>query len=401
MIALFILPVYVLANFYVCRWFMKWLDAICHGHLNKVVRVLIHIVYWTLSLAMYIAALIPEGTVRRIFNVAGTYWYGVVIYILLIFVIFDAVRLIMRKAQKTPKGEMLISRNKFIALGAFCCIFILLIAILGGINARTLHNTEYEIDIDKDGGKLDNLNIVMVADQHMGYSVRSSMMRDMVERINSYNPDIVIMAGDIFDNNYDALDDPEELLKIYKSINSKYGVYAVYGNHDVSEMIIGGFTFPHKEKLVADERMDKFLEDAGIKNLRDEYVVIDDSFYLYGRPDYQKEGRGIEGRKGPSEVTAGMNQDMPIILIDHQPRELQELANAGVDLDLSGHTHDGQIFPLNLTAKLMWENPCGLIKKDNMYSLVTSGVGFYGPGIRVGTRAEVVNLKVNFTGSKK
>ena len=89
---------------------------------------------------------------------------------------------------------------------------------------------------------------------------------------------------------------------------------------------------------------------------------------------------------------------MPILVIDHQPREFQELADAGVDVDFSGHTHDGQLFPLNLTGAIIWENPCGLYKKDNMYSIVTSGVGFYGPGVRVGTKAEVVNVKINFTG---
>ncbi len=396
MIALFILPIYVIANYYVCRWFMRWLDAVFNGHINKVVRIIIRAVYWVLSLGMYVAAIVPEGPVRKFFHVEGTYWYGIVLYVLMIIGICDIIRLIMRKSRKTPKKEPVLTRGKFIAIGTFCFLSILAVAIYGGIQARTIYNTSYEVNVDKNGNKIDNLNIVVVSDQHMGYSVGISMMRDMVDKINSYDPDIVLMAGDIFDNNYDALENPEELIKIYRSIKSKYGVYAVYGNHDIDETIIAGFTFPSETKLTADTRMDEFLEKAGVKNLRDEYVLIDDSFYLYGRPDYQKEGRGINGRKSPEEVTSELDKNLPVIVIDHQPRELKELSKAGVDLDISGHTHDGQIFPLNLTAKIMWENPCGLLKVGNMYSLVTSGVGFFGPGVRVGTEAEVVDLKVAF-----
>ena len=396
MIALLILPIYIIANYYVCMWFMKWLDTICKGHLKIGVRIPIHIVYWTLCMGMYIAALVPEGGVRRIFNVAGTYWYGVVIYILLIIGILDLIRIITRKVKKIPKSETTISRTKFIALGLVVVLIIASIAVVGGIQARTINTSEYEIEVDKDAGKLDSLNVVIVADQHMGYSVGMSMMQDMVNKINAYNPDIVIMAGDIFDNNYDALDNPDKLIDIYKQINSKYGVYAVYGNHDIDEMIIAGFTFPSDEKLVADSRMDEFLEKAGVVNLRDEYVLIDDSFYLYGRPDYSKEGRGINGRKTPAALTAELDKRRPILVIDHEPRELQELADAGVDVDMSGHTHDGQIFPLNLTSKIIWENSRGLLDKGDMTSVVTSGVGFYGPGIRVGTEAEVVDLKINF-----
>ena len=91
-----------------------------------------------------------------------------------------------------------------------------------------------------------------------------------------------------------------------------------------------------------------------------------------------------------------MDSSKPIIVIDHEPKELQELSDAGVDLDLSGHTHDGQMFPGNLTIKLMWENACGYLKKGNMHSIVTSGVGVFGPKMRVGTKNEVCNITVTF-----
>ena len=144
--------------------------------------------------------------------------------------------------------------------------------------------------------------------------------------------------------------------------------------------------------------MDEFLEKAGVTLLRDESVLIADSIYLYGRPDRHRPGRGIKKRKTPEEVTEGMDLSKPVFVIDHQPKELQELADAGVDLDLCGHTHDGQVWPGNLTIRLMWENACGYLKKGDMHNIVTSGVGIFGPYMRVGTIAEICAVTVKFEG---
>ena len=91
-----------------------------------------------------------------------------------------------------------------------------------------------------------------------------------------------------------------------------------------------------------------------------------------------------------------MDLSLPVLVIDHEPRELQELADAGVDADLCGHTHDGQLFPGNLTIKLMWENACGYLKKGDMHSIVTSGVGLFGPNMRVGTKSEICDIMMHF-----
>lgn len=113
--------------------------------------------------------------------------------------------------------------------------------------------------------------------------------------------------------------------------------------------------------------------------------------------DYERPGRGIEVRKTPAEITQGMDMEKPVLVIDHEPRELQELADAGVDLDLCGHTHDGQMFPANIITDLKWENSCGYLKKGNMHNIVTSGIGVFGPFMRVGTKSEICMIEVNFS----
>ena len=217
-------------------------------------------------------------------------------------------------------------------------MIISVISIYGVINAGNIQTTKYEISVGKKAGKLKSLNVVLIADLHLGYNIGCRQMEQMAEKINAQNPDLVVVAGDIFDNEYEALDNPDRLAEILRGIHSKYGVYACYGNHDIQEKILAGFTFGGRAKKQSSVEMDEFLEKAGFTLLRDEYVLIDNAFYLYGRPDYERPGRGIEERKTAQEITDNMDLSLPVLVIDHEPRELQELADAGVDADLCGHT---------------------------------------------------------------
>ena len=127
--------------------------------------------------------------------------------------------------------------------GAVCLLAILAVSVYGVINARVIRTTPYEVTIDKDGGKLSKLNIVLVADMHLGYNIGCAQMEQMVGKINEKAPDLVVIVGDIFDNDFDALEDAKRLAGILKGIKSRYGVYACYGNHDIQEPILAGFTF--------------------------------------------------------------------------------------------------------------------------------------------------------------
>nr|WP_279221397.1 hypothetical protein [Clostridium sp. AM45-5] len=164
----------------------------------------------------------------------------------------------------------------------------------------------------------------------------------------------------------------------------------------MNEKILAGFTFPQKEKIVRDERFSEFLARADITMLEDETVLIDDTFYLTGRRDKEMAHKEQLPRKTFSEITEPLDHSRPIIVMDHEPRELSEAADSGVDLDLSGHTHDGQMFPANIVVHFLWENACGVLKKGSMTSVVTSGAGVWGPAMRVGTDNEVVIVEVSF-----
>lgn len=249
---------------------------------------------------------------------------------------------------------------------------------------------------------MDSLKIVLLADTHFGYNSGAVHAQEIVDKINEQNPDLVCIAGDIFDNEYDAVREPEKISEILRTIRSKYGVYACWGNHDLNEPILAGFTFKHKKedsKQLKDPRMKRFLQNSNIQLLEDEAVLIDNSFYVVGRKDASLIEKIEEKRKTPAQLTQKLDKDKTIIVIDHQPKELQDIADAGVDLDLCGHTHDGQTFPGNFTVKFLWENPCGYLQKGSMHNIVTSGSGVWGPAMRVGTDSEICTINLTFSNS--
>lgn len=399
MIAIYLAPLYLLVCIYILLRTLNWIQVLHIVFQNVWVCRGIGLVYLFVVFSILIAFMMPASGFRRFMKLLSNYWLGVLVYTIMTVGIADGVRLLLKYPLKNlnfPGRALLFGNVGTAVVGAVCAVIITTVSIYGVINAGNIQITKYDISIDKKAGKLDSLNVVLIADLHLGYNIGCRQMEKMVEKINAQNPDLVVVAGDIFDNEYEALDAPDRLAAVLREIQSKYGVYACYGNHDIEEKILAGFTFGGKEKKESTIEMDSFLEDAGFTLLRDEYVLIDHSFYLYGRPDYERPGRGIDERKDPQEITADMDLSLPVLVIDHEPRELQELADAGVDADLCGHTHDGQLFPGNLTIKLLWENAYGYLRKENMHNIVTSGVGLFGPNMRVGTKSEICDITIHF-----
>lgn len=396
MLAVCLLPVYIIINCYLYRWLCRFMGS-CHKWFKKkwIKNVTLGI-YCFFASSLVVGFLLPTGVFKRFFMLIGNYFLGVLIYVILVVIAADVIRFFLKRS-KHINQERLSANRTFVMVGTFCLILIISISLFGVYNARIIHTTKYDVVVKKNPDKISSLKIVLLADLHLGYNIGTYQMKNMVQKINREKPDLVVIAGDIFDNDYEALDHPEKLISILKGITSKYGVYACYGNHDIKEKILAGFTFDFSDQKVSDKRMDQLLEASNIVLLRDEGVLIDDSFYVYGRPDKRRPGRGINKRKSAKELVETMNKEKPIIVLDHEPNDLKALQEAGVDLTLSGHTHDGQLFPGNIMTRLMWENSYGYLQKGSMHNIVTSGVGLFGPNMRVGTKAEIAVVNVTFS----
>ena len=396
MIFLFLLPFYLGVSSYMMFRFFYWMKH-CNHRFNWLrFKVPFAVVYLFMALSPVIAFLLPKSAVAIVIRRISTYWIGIMLYSLLYVVLFDLLRLIAKHTKL--KNTLLFSRGSVISIGSVVVACAVATCLFGIFNARNIKVNEYSVTVNKSCGSDKHLKAVLVADLHMGYAIGVDHITNMVEKINQQDADIVIIAGDIFDNSYDGMDDPEGIKAQLKSIKSKYGVYAVYGNHDIDEKILMGFTFDWGGKQLHSEKMTNFMKECNIKLINDESVLINDEFYLVGRRDTDKPGTEDGTRAEISELTKDLDKTKPIFVLSHEPDELQKTADAGADIDFSGHTHDGQLFPGNLTIGLFWENPCGMIKKDNMYSIVTSGVGVYGTFMRVGTDAEICSVDIDFAG---
>lgn len=396
MIFLFLLPFYLGVSSYMMFRFFYWMKH-CNHRFNWLrFKVPFAVVYLFMALSPVIAFLLPKSAVAIVIRRISTYWIGIMLYSLLYVVLFDLLRLIAKHTKL--KNTLLFSRGSVISIGSVVVACAVATCLYGIFNARNIKVNEYSVTVNKSCGSDKHLKAVLVADLHMGYAIGVDHITNMVEKINQQDADIVIIAGDIFDNSYDGMDDPEGIKAQLKSIKSKYGVYAVYGNHDIDEKILMGFTFDWGGKQLNSEKMTNFMKECNIKLINDESILINDEFYLVGRRDTDKPGTEDGTRAEITELTKDLDKAKPIFVLSHEPDELQKTADAGADIDFSGHTHDGQLFPGNLTIGLFWENPCGMIKKDNMYSIVTSGVGVYGTFMRVGTDAEICSVDINFAG---
>jgi predicted MPP superfamily phosphohydrolase len=318
------------------------------------------------------------SSIDAIFNLIGSYWIAALFYFL-IMAIFLAITKILIKL--INMGTLYRSYNIELILDVLALLVVVIILIYGTYNASHSRVISYNLSIDKKAGELKKLNIVTVSDIHLGSLVGKQRLNKMVEEINALDPDIVFLCGDIIDNDINPFID-ENMGEPFKQIKSKYGVYAVLGNHEY----IGG-------KI---EETEEAYEKANIKLLKDKVEKINNSFYVIGRDDASSSRFNGNKRTDISELVKICDKSMPIIVLDHQPVKIQDAENAGVDLQFSGHTHKGQFFPTDLITKRIFKIDYGYLKEDKFNIIVTSGFGTWGPPIRVGSNSEIVKTEVNF-----
>lgn len=310
----------------------------------------------------------------------GSFWLAAMAYFFLIVLCIDFLRLI---DFIFPFFPSIITNNpaqsrQVIVGSVFAIVTVTVFA--GYLNARTPRVKTLELTIPKNAHGIKGLNIAMASDIHLGTLVSKSHLERIVKDINALNPDLVLLPGDVVDEDLGPVI-RQNLGETLRSIRSKYGVFAITGNHEY----IGGV-----------EPACRYLTEHGIVMLRDSSLEIAGSFTLVGRED--RSLRQFEGkrRKPLEEIMAAVDKSLPIILMDHQPFQLDEAVKNGVDLQLSGHTHHGQLWPFNFITEKVYELSWGYMKKGNTHFYVSCGVGTWGPPVRTGNTPEIMNVKLQF-----
>ncbi|MDR1514184.1 MAG: metallophosphoesterase [Synergistaceae bacterium] len=269
---------------------------------------------------------------------------------------------------------------------AIIVLLSLALSFAGAVNAVFPTAREFSIRL---GGEPHGapVKIALVSDIHLGRMNARSRLERITNLIKSRNPDIVLIAGDTIDDAaWTRLPARRnEIVSILSSLNPRLGVWAVPGNHDYYSGI---------------ENSNAFLRNCGIRVMMDEWAAPGGEFLLIGRDDMTVIRTGKERASLNAIISearsalGGESARLPVIVLDHQPLNLEEAQRAGAALQLSGHTHKGQLFPANLLVAAIFEKSYGLYKKGETYYYITSGAGTWGPPVRTTGRPEVVFINL-------
>ena len=358
------------------------------GRKTRTIRIT---VYFILAVIPVLGAFLPKSSIKYYLMMTGNIWLGFFMYYSGFVILATIITHIICKIRKDE--EQIALRH------AFHVSFVLaaIVTAFGLFHAQRPRIVNYDISIDKETSSVKNLKIVLIADLHLSVNSDIKATKRMVEEVNSVNPDVIFIAGDIFTSNYEGLRHPEEYSAELAKMKSKYGVYAVCGNHDVDENLFGGFPISPVSKAFRTKDMEEFFAASGFKVLYDESVELaGGEIVLSGRIDGEKAGDGTANRKNAHDLLADVDKSKPVLVMQHEPIQFKDLAENGADAVFCGHTHNGQMFPGNLVVPFFNENAYGVKKLYGMDTIVTAGVGYYGPPMRIGTDSEVTVVNVSF-----
>ena len=354
------LLVYLAGNIYI---FTRGLQTIHHFPLW--VKWMSGLFYWAVALSFLSVFLLRNARISiawsHVLFEIGTGWLIFILYMVLLLGCFDLLRLFIRAV---PNG--------------FIPSLLLVICVLtyGYLRYQYPSTKVINLNINKSlTGSEPSVKVVAISDVHLGLGTVKSQLKKYVEMINAQEPDLILICGDLIDNSIvpvinQQMQDELSLLK------ARLGVYMALGNHEY----ISGI-----------EDCLQFLARTPIRVLRDTAVTLANGIQLVGRED-----RNIRSRKTPAQLFEEINTEQPVIVIDHQPFELSPVVEAGADLLVCGHTHNGQVWPLNWVTNRMFEISYGLAKREQTHIYVTSGLALWGPPFRIGTQSEMVVFNLSF-----
>ncbi len=372
MFFLLIFIIYPVGCFYIGWRFLDWAKSFIQ---------LSGIVFWPVWTILAATPILPRLAARTGIRwpepgAVGDWVLAVVYMAVILWLLSDLARLISNSWSVIPEVVKTIRFQGSLVTALLICIL-----GYGSWNATNPVVVRYELTIDKHISGLDSIKAVLVSDIHAGRVVGAKRIEQLATALISLNPDIVFYAGDIIDNDADYADKNNLLLPL-ANVKPKLGSYAVLGNHEY----IGG----------QGGAAEALLRKTGMHVLRDDKILIRDMIYVVGRDDRSAGVYRNAVRKPLRELMQDVNKTLPVILLDHQPNSLQEAVENEIDLQVSGHTHKGQFFPNNLIVERMYEQAWGYLSKGGLQLIVSSGYGTWGPPIRIGSRAEIVELTIHF-----
>jgi predicted MPP superfamily phosphohydrolase len=307
-------------------------------------------------------------------------WLGVLFFLVMSLGLFDLLRVVTMRAQgpaliEDPDRRLAIARL-FAGAAALLGLGASGVGVVSALSPVEVKRVR--VTIDRLARSFSGTRIVQLTDVHVGPTIGKGFIEDIVARVNGLEPDIVAITGDLVDGSVEEL---AEHVAPLARLKAKHGVYFVTGNHEY---------YSGADEWIA------HLRTLGIRVLRNERVRIggEEGFDLAGIDDQSSHGMGRGHGPDLARALAGRDADRACVLLAHQPRGIELADRLGVDLQLSGHTHGGQIFPWNLAVRLQQPFVAGLHKLSRAQIYVSRGTGYWGPPMRVGAPAEITEIEL-------
>lgn len=342
---------------------------------NRVATIAILTLYVLLMTSFLVVRQLPRALVSPVMWVTYS-WLGVLFFLVMCLGLSDLLKAITLRIPGTgllddPERRTAISRI-FAGGAAFLGIGAAAVGIANVASPVAVKHVKVALAKLKGGGTSPRWRIVQLTDVHVGPTIGKSYIEDVVKRVNQLDADVVVITGDLVDG---KVSDLKEHVAPLATMTSKHGIFFVTGNHEY---------YSGAEEWIA------YLESVGIKVLRNEHVRIggEDGFDLAGIDDPSS------GTQDLRKALAHRDPEIACVLLAHQPRGIDVAETLGVDLQLSGHTHGGQMFPWNLMVRLQQPFVAGLHKLQTAQIYVSSGTGYWGPPMRVGTSAEITAIEL-------
>jgi hypothetical protein len=285
----------------------------------------------------------------------------------------EAGRLILRLGgiRFTPKAAKAVFFTVLALIGA--------VTAGGALAARLPRVRVIDLELPRLDGQGHEMTVAFASDLHAGSAIHNARLRSMVELIGNLKADLILLGGDLVDRSVtEAIE--EDLAGELSRLDPPLGLFAVAGNHEY---------YARLEPTVA------HIEEGEAKVLLDEAVTVADTILLVGRHDVQAPRFGYR-RASLDELLQGRTEELPVIVVDHTPRDIDEAAAAGIALQLSGHTHRGQIWPFHLVTGRLFDVDYGLARIGGTWGYVSNGLGTWGPPVRTTGRPEVVLFRLTF-----
>lgn len=319
--------------------------------------------------------------IPKIIAYTGFYWAAFFLYMILSLLGIDFFRLLNNLSRQ--RLERLLPAGfpaNLPAAGISLILFITILLTIGTFLARHPRVRVYPIKVDKPFPMNRPLRVAVVSDIHFGSLVSTADLSVLRRQVNLLQPDLILLAGDIIDNSLSLIRKTDFVHQL-SGLESRYGVFAVLGNHEYAN-------------ADPDEVIEYFRE-ADIQVLKDTTILIDHAFYLAGRNEKRSEWSGLLGQKTPEQLLENIDRQLPVLLMQHQPNDLPALDAVGIDVAVAGHTHRGQMFPLNLLSHRHFDQSFGYRQMNHLQNIISAGYGTWGPPIRLGSRSEIVLLEID------